>query len=172
MKWLDIVKQYFSIIATNPESHFIVLIMSVVVTWIIFLYMHRNKISTLNERINLKNDQLDYNKNIISEYEKENLVSDKVDRVKEPSSIEETTGIDNKNIPRNNIREAVIKAIEIKEAEVGKAPAMDTINYISHYYQFGTVLAELISMNNAGLITWEGAPNPPEHWTTLTRNKP
>lgn len=72
------------------------------------------------------------------------------------------------NVPQNpenakpELKERLLSELKYLKQNAGKALSLQLFERLEHEYDFAVLLAELYKLQKTGILTWEGAPNPPD----------
>lgn len=143
----------------HPLESLIVFVVSIIISTILINFLYSERIATLEERVKLSNDLVDFYKNVNSELEKKTSTSQ--------SHENNESSIQPGNTPKN-VREGIIAAIILLESKTGRALSIEIFDVLKHDFDFGVILAELLRMQKDGIINWKNSPNPPDAHTVIT----
>lgn len=159
----------FGFIVNNPSEAALIASFSLLIVGIVFNHLYKERIATLDERIKLRDDKIEYYKNINAELENKQKLS--------PVSVQPNASIPTPKIspqkstsspPRpNKIRLALLEAISHEVSNGFTSASMKVIQSIQPLYELGDILSELVRMQHEGVLTWDNAPSFPEHWMEL-----
>jgi hypothetical protein len=72
------------------------------------------------------------------------------------------------NVPQNpenakpELKERLLLELKYLKQNAGKALSLQLFGRLEHEYDFAVLLAEVYKLQKTGVLTWEGAPNPPD----------
>jgi hypothetical protein len=160
---------------SNPYESLILISVAIIISFIVLNHLYKERISTLNERVNLSDDRVEFYKSINAELEKKLTLKAEISPKLEISSQEPDKPKKRITPPNqtatqlstNKVRTLILEAIADEESKGLATASMKIIQSIQPQHEIGDILSELVRMYHEQIVTWNNAPNFPEHWMEL-----